>query len=1116
MFKEKYVRLLIVFTVLFWIAIFVRFYGHAFKHNNPIQLQKTLQEDVFNKSKAVEDLLDKKNGDVTYFKEQLPKQVYFFLYTKQQLTDWNTNLLLPDTVQLPQNTYKLTKLGNSIYIGKEYVLDSNRKLKVLIPIYVAYPVEHAYLVSHFVADSYIPSNALVSASPLLNGWVLKDAQQHKVAYVFFNAKDIKLYPPDAIDIFLVILAVFFTYASINVSNLIFTKKRSQWKGLLFSILIITFFRTLLYVFGIPFHARTLDFFSPLIYSKNHLMYSLGDLFFNALGFMWIISYVYKHTQYTQAFKNIKTPTTKIILLVFIALLSVGVFYESIYLTHSIIMDSNISFDIRNVKNVSSLSFAGLVIMCLISGTVALALNIFNFLLNNLTENRFLKYGLLLLCLLICLPLLPNVLGLFVYILIILWFILFYVFIDYFNIKITSDISELSTIFWLSFVCFSFTGLFMHFINNKEQLNKKAVIIQLSMDKIDDSLSKSAYNIPWNQHSTLIFNKPTTASFLSNTYQNSNYSVAKYVDGKLIYQISDFAFPLFSKRAKTLTQPFNYLNTSKQSWLWFKKNQHETFVIVQESIKWFDALILFSYLFGISVLIILLIITYRLFATLLVVQKYKKELIAFNFRKRTHYAMLSMVLISFLILATITIAFLYFRFKQNEKATLITATHSAQLQFEQYVHKQQLTNFETLQESTAFDTLVSHLVNLSKEIHADINVYDIHGKLIASSNTDLLRKGIIAPLLTNAIHKALDTKTASLLITDEQLGSLTYQVGYMYLYAADGAIIGYISTPIFSSQQEMRYEITYLIITMTNLYAFIFVFSTIIAFFITNGLTKSFNIIIKQFQRTSLKNNETIDWPYDDEIGLMVREYNKMIKKLEVSAHQLAQSEREDAWKDMAKQVAHEIKNPLTPMRLNLQFLQNAINNKQDNTLAITKKVTDSLIEQIDNLNYIASEFSNFAKLPDPQVASFSLNTILENSVSIYKNESNITISLSLPNHQIMVRSDKSQLLRVFSNLLQNAVQAIPEGKQGIISVNLYIQNQQAVVQVKDNGVGMPPATQSNVFVPHFTTKNSGSGIGLAMSKRIIEYWNGSIWFESIENDGTDFYIKLPILEQRIT
>jgi len=476
-------------------------------------------------------------------------------------------------------------------------------------------------------------------------------------------------------------------------------------------------------------------------------------------------------------------------------------------------------------------------------------------------------------------------------------------------------------------------------------------------------------------------------------------------------------------------------------------------------------------------------------------------------------MLSLVLVSFLILGTVTISFLFLRFEQNNNNNLLSTAQKFKEPIQQYIFNKQLYAVD----SSVIDSIkLQHLLTTNNQnTYADVNIFDLSGKLLSTSNVQLFNQGIVAPILSRDAMRLLSVNASSILCLDDKIGLLQFKVAYMNLYDELGNTIAYVSMPIYTSEKEIRYQITYLIIAMTNLYAFIFVLSTLLAFVVTNGLTSSFNLIIKQFQRVNLQKNETLEWPYDDDIGLMVTEYNKMVKKLEESAHQLAQTEREDAWKEMAKQVAHEIKNPLTPMRLNLQFLQNAIKNKQDNTLEITRKVTDSLIEQIDNLNYIASEFSNFAKLPDPQIAVFSLNTILESSVSIYKNESTITISLSLPPRPIIIKSDKSHLLRVFSNLLQNAVQAIPEGKQGFIFVNLYIQNQLAVVQVKDNGSGIPSSIREDVFIPHFTTKNAGSGIGLAMTKRIVEYWHGSIWFESIENEGTDFYVALPFLDDTI-
>ena len=182
----------------------------------------------------------------------------------------------------------------------------------------------------------------------------------------FFPKEIKKIVPTYIDIILVIVAVFFLYASINISNIGLSRKKHQWKGFLFSIFVISFFRLLLYVFGIPFNARQLDFFSPLIYHKDAVLYSLGDVFFNALGFMWIVSYVYKYTDYTIAFKQLQHKYLKTIALLLSVVFSVYIFYQAIFITHSLIIDATISFDVSNIKNITVLNFSGLVIIANIS------------------------------------------------------------------------------------------------------------------------------------------------------------------------------------------------------------------------------------------------------------------------------------------------------------------------------------------------------------------------------------------------------------------------------------------------------------------------------------------------------------------------------------------------------------------------------------------------------------------------------------------------------------------------------------------------------------------------------------------------------------------------------
>jgi nitrogen fixation/metabolism regulation signal transduction histidine kinase len=257
----------------------------------------------------------------------------------------------------------------------------------------------------------------------------------------------------------------------------------------------------------------------------------------------------------------------------------------------------------------------------------------------------------------------------------------------------------------------------------------------------------------------------------------------------------------------------------------------------------------------------------------------------------------------------------------------------------------------------------------------------------------------------------------------------------------------------------------------------------------------------------------LEWPYDDEIGLLIREYNRMVKKVEENAILLAQSERERAWREMARQVAHEIKNPLTPMKLNIQYLQQALKSNHPNTKELTVNVSESLIEQIDNLSHIATAFSDFAKMPEADPEEIKLNELLHKAVELYLNNTRTKVEFPGAEINLIVYADRSQLLRVFTNLLQNAIEAIPEDREGRVTVILKKEEETALITVTDNGKGISEDTIESIFNPYFTTKGSGTGLGLAMTKKIIEFWKGKIWFETQEGEGTVFYIQLPLLKR---
>ena len=372
--------------------------------------------------------------------------------------------------------------------------------------------------------------------------------------------------------------------------------------------------------------------------------------------------------------------------------------------------------------------------------------------------------------------------------------------------------------------------------------------------------------------------------------------------------------------------------------------------------------------------------------------------------------------------------------------------------------------------------------------------------------------MLARIIRPDAYYALMHRENSLVIQNERIGRLSYLSCYFPLRTDEGETIGYLNVPFFSSEKELNFQISNILVALINLYAFIFLLSGALTVFITRWITKTLSVVINRFERLSLSKNELIDWPYDDEIGLLVKEYNKMVRKVEENAVLLAQNERETAWREMARQVAHEIKNPLTPMKLNIQYLQQALKTGYANIEELTAKVTESLIEQIDNLSYIASEFSNFAKMPEAKPEQVDLNELLERIGELYLND-DIQVHIEKEQEQMIIYADRNQLLRMFTNIMENAVQSIPEERGGKIDIVARYDGNDAIISFSDNGRGIPDDVVEKIFQPYFTTKSSGTGLGLAMTKKIIEFWKGSIWFETKVDKGTTFFIRIPLLKK---
>ncbi len=413
-----------------------------------------------------------------------------------------------------------------------------------------------------------------------------------------------------------------------------------------------------------------------------------------------------------------------------------------------------------------------------------------------------------------------------------------------------------------------------------------------------------------------------------------------------------------------------------------------------------------------------------------------------------------------------------------------------------------------------DYVADVLIKLSNVFFTDVNLFDTNGDLIASSRSQIFDEGLISRKMNPIAFDYLNTGKETMFINKESIGKHYYSSAYIPLRNNENQLIAYLNLPYFAKQNELKKEISSFLKAYLNIYVFLIAISIFIVLIISNYITKPLKLIKDKLSKVKLgEKNEKIDWIRNDEIGGLIEEYNSMVDQLATSAKLLAQSEREFAWREMAKQVAHEIKNPLTPMKLSVQHLQKAWMDNAPDWDDRLKRFTNTIVEQIESLSIIASEFSDFAKMPVTENKKIDLSAVLVSAIGLFKEsiDKNIQINYIETDKYYYINADKKQMLRVFNNLLKNSIQAIPNDKNGIIDISIESELENYLVKVTDNGIGIKKELYSKIFSPNFTTKTGGMGLGLAMVKSIIENAGGKVWFESEISAGTTtFFITLPI------
>lgn len=412
--------------------------------------------------------------------------------------------------------------------------------------------------------------------------------------------------------------------------------------------------------------------------------------------------------------------------------------------------------------------------------------------------------------------------------------------------------------------------------------------------------------------------------------------------------------------------------------------------------------------------------------------------------------------------------------------------------------------------TSLNDLENQLIDLAKLANVDATVFLPSGKLLASSQPLIYEDRILPSLVNREALESIVYDSEQSFVNNEQIGTLSYNSSYYSMRSPDsGILLGILSLPFFESAYSLEKTQIRVMANIITIFCIVFILFSILSFFAMRWLTFPLEFITRTLRSTSLTaSNKPLEWKSNDEIGLMVNEYNKMVDNLEQSKIEISRIQKESAWREIAKQVAHEVKNPLTPMKLTLQQMERSLLTTGLSEEK-TKKSIHTLLQQVEILNDIAASFSAFARMPAPILQRIDITLLVKHVAHLHSDYKEGKITLSLPDQPVYVMGDDQLLSRVFTNIILNALQSGLDEKAINILVAVKTTQDTCVISFSDDGIGIDKELGDKVFLPHFSTKKSGSGLGLAIAKQGIEQSGGTITFETNEGEGTTFYITLP-------
>ena len=575
----------------------------------------------------------------------------------------------------------------------------------------------------------------------------------------------------------------------------------------------------------------------------------------------------------------------------------------------------------------------------------------------------------------------------------------------------------------------------------------------------------------------------------------NSSVACYRDSLLIYKYGSYTYPNYLSDYQHPVNEFSYGRKMKH--YVYQANDGKVLSISYERRGWREMTSPFVVFFFLLLFLYLLIY--------FVCGMHHGKGLPATLSRRFQMVVLVVLSVSFLVVGPVSVFYLRSLYTQKINETNFERTRTLSLDITSEV------DFSFLKEpgfKTALDEVLRHY---SETFFTDINVYGVDGKLLATTCPEITELQIQSSLMNAEAFHNMQGEKLLYYIHEETLGKAVYQSSYTSIQDNTGKTLAYLNIPYFTSQSDLHSEIMHYVLTYINIVLLIIFIFLPLVLIITRRMTDPLVRLQDKMRQVDInKTNEQLEWKSNDEIGALINQYNQLVVELEKSAAELKRTATESAWRGVARQVAHEIKNSLTPMRLSVQMLQRAEEQHDGEMDEYVQRTTRTLLEQIDALSDIASSFSSYAKLPENHPQPLDLAELVGNVVNLYDNFDNISFIYEVdPSVDYTFNGDKTNLNSAIGNVIKNATQAIGEKPNGKIDVSLKAMEKTFVIKVKDNGKGIKEEDKKMIFLPNFTTKSGGSGVGLSLTFNIIHSAGGTISFDSQVGKGTEFVISLP-------